>query len=519
MKSRYLAPLALLLSANLCSAAYTYYQYYDPYSSGGGGESFAANGTYTVLTVPPTNYWGITSTSGAGASLISTMAVPDGSYNYEAAAALNLASSGGTYTLYLEASSNAVYGSPLTGSFYSVSLVNPTINSNGGCSGTLSVDQVISGVDTNLGTAGVPCRNGMTLHAAATTSGWITVYGDPVVPGSNQILMTVPYSTSTLSGKAGFGLVGAPSGNSISDLQVGPIDRVAPDTPATFVDDAEPTYVDIHTPASSDGANGVGIMGYAFYRNSVLQAWLPVGDWKDGTSQPGTTYTYAIAAIDFHGNFSAQLSRGVTTPPTSAVNPRQTGLRPTGSYWGGMGEQIDMRSGNVNYTLPLLSIQGRGWSVPLNLSYNSQNWLETSDGSSWNYASDTGYGYGWNLQLGALRQFRNNSWGIDHWEFTDSTGATYRLDQNNGNVWSSLQSVYVWYDGNTGLLHFTNGTTWLFGCTSAGTELDTGDQYPTVIEDSNGNQVNITYENGTGVNWPNSSSRIANVTDVRGLGI
>jgi hypothetical protein len=61
-------------------------------------------------------------------ALISTMAVPDGSYNYEAAAVLTLASSGGTYSLYLEVTSNAVYGSPLIGSFYSVSLVNPTVS-------------------------------------------------------------------------------------------------------------------------------------------------------------------------------------------------------------------------------------------------------------------------------------------------------------------------------------------------------------------------------------------------------
>ncbi|HWF46086.1 MAG TPA: hypothetical protein VG168_03700 [Bryobacteraceae bacterium] len=44
-------------------------------------------------------------------------------------------------------------------------------------------------------------------------------------------------STSTLSGKAGFGVASAPSSNSITDLQVGPIDRVAPDTPASFVDE------------------------------------------------------------------------------------------------------------------------------------------------------------------------------------------------------------------------------------------------------------------------------------------
>ncbi|MGI9073793.1 MAG: hypothetical protein ACR2JB_21315 [Bryobacteraceae bacterium] len=30
-------------------------------------------------------------------------------------------------------------------------------------------------------------------------------------------------------------------------------------------------------------------------------------------------------------------------------DPWQTGTRPTASYWGGMGEQIDTHPGNLNY--------------------------------------------------------------------------------------------------------------------------------------------------------------------------
>ncbi len=58
-------------------------------------------------------------------------------------------------------------------------------------------------------------------------------------------------------------------------------------------------------------------------------------------------------------------------------------MRPTGSYWGGGGENIDMRSGNLNFTIPLLKVKGRGWNVPFNLSYNSQNWRHDS-GGTWN---------------------------------------------------------------------------------------------------------------------------------------
>ena len=42
--------------------------------------------------------------------------------------------------------------------------------------------------------------------------------------------------------------------------------------------------------------------------------------------------------------------------------------------------------------------------------------------------------------------------------------------------------------------------------------------YPTLMEDSNGNQVIITYNAGLGVGWNNSSSRINTIEDVRGNG-
>jgi hypothetical protein len=63
-------------------------------------------------------------------------------------------------------------------------------------------------------------------------------------------------------------------------------------------------------------------------------------------------------------------------------------------------------------------------------------------------------------------------------------------------VWSSTESAFVWYDSNTNLLHFRNGTFWVMGCVSAGGEPDAGTLYPTVVEDSNGNQIIITYMAG-----------------------
>src|SRR6059058_2852918 len=73
---------------------------------------FADDGTLTDLN---TQYGaGVTSSATNGASLVSNHAVPDGSSNYEAAMTLGVFNSGVTYTIYLEASSNALLGASST---------------------------------------------------------------------------------------------------------------------------------------------------------------------------------------------------------------------------------------------------------------------------------------------------------------------------------------------------------------------------------------------------------------------
>jgi hypothetical protein len=38
-----------------------------------------------------------------------------------------------------------------------------------------------------------------------------------------------------------------------------------------------------------------------------------------------------------------------------------------------------MRSGNVNYSIPLIKARARGWSAGFNLTYNSQNWRSDNE--------------------------------------------------------------------------------------------------------------------------------------------
>jgi RHS repeat-associated protein len=195
-------------------------------------------------------------------------------------------------------------------------------------------------------------------------------------------------------------------------------------------------------------------------------------------------------------------------------DPRRIGVRPTGSYWGASGEEIDLVSGNLNFWLPLLTLKPRGGAdIPFGLSYNSQNWRQNSSGTT-NLGQDVGYGYGWKLQAGSILPVYSGS-TIDHYVYSDSTGAQYRLDQNTGNVWASREGIYVSYDANANRVYFPDGSFWVMGNTSGPNEADAGTRYPTVIEDRNGNQTLLYY-------YPNyqsngGSARLYAIADPRAV--
>ena len=330
--------------------------------------------------------------------------------------------------------------------------------------------------------------------------------------------------SSVTAGQPGIGAIGTPSGNGLTLVAMGLRDAIAPGT----VDSGSvktyltPNEADLAWTGVADDANGVGLWYYLIFRNGSLAGVSYSADYTDTTVSPGSTYTYQIVAEDWHGNYSWSNTFPVTLPPAGSIDPRRVGLRPTGNYWGGMGEQIDTLSGNLNYSVTLLTAMGRGgWSVPFGLSYNSQNW-RLENGYSWKMGADVGYGFGWQLMAGSIRPYWNG-WALDHFVFTDATGAEYRLDQQSGNVWSSKQGIYVWYDYSTSRLHFKDGSFWYMGCISSGTEQDAGAMYPTLMQDSNGNQITVTYLPGAGpyaaqragANPPNSSARISQIMDSR----
>ncbi len=138
MTRRILLPVLL---ATPLLAVYTYY--YSDTLTGINTSNWTQNGPLSA------SGSGLTSVDANGGSLISTIAVPDGSSDYEVRTTLNLTASGGYYMSYLRASANTLLATGNTGTFYAVEIANPTF-SGSSCSALLLILKSVSGSVTYL---------------------------------------------------------------------------------------------------------------------------------------------------------------------------------------------------------------------------------------------------------------------------------------------------------------------------------------------------------------------------------
>ena len=236
------------------------------------------------------------------------------------------------------------------------------------------------------------------------------------------------------------------------------------------------------------------------------------------TRRDFTKFGFGVAAFSAgaHTILSAGNKNDVfhVIPQKEWTGGRRTGIRPNGTYWGGGGEQIDVLSGNLNYSLPLIIAGGRGVNIRILCSYNSQLW-ERDNPTVLSHGIDTGFGYGWRIQLGSIvPQYSQRK--ITGYLFINETGAEFPLSFSQG-VWVSLQGLFISYDPSAKRLQFPDGTFWILGCESASGEADAGALYPTVIQDRNGNQIIIRYMGGARGQRKNTSSRILEIQDSRAI--
>jgi RHS repeat-associated protein len=452
---------------------------------------------------------------------------------YEVALGLDntFASGGGVVTIYLHASSNALRSTALgsdTGTFDAISLYTPSCASDGTCTVNLAYYERSGGSTAIKAYTVIPYQSEARFRAVA--------YGTTI-----GVLVNNTYYSFVSGLSGGYPGVGVSLNTTgvIDLVQMGPQCTTLPTAvnSNTIAYSAYPTSVSMSwpEPVQPPDVAAVGIVQWYTLRNGSFYGQTDTAAaWADPMVSPSTSYTYAVTPMSFHG-VAAAWSTAITveTPSTSSIDPRRTGVKPLGAYWGASPEQIDVESGNLNLTVPIIQAQGRGgWTVPLSLSYNSQNWKQDAAGVEMS-SIDVGYGQGWKMMAGSLTPYWNSQMlTIDHYLYIDSTGAEYRLYPIPGgpsNVWTSQlypssngpsgvangEGIYVYYDSNTGLLHFRDGSFWVMGCTSSGDEQDAGTLYPTVIEDRNGNQVLLTYASGINTTYPNSSARISIVADTR----
>jgi len=510
------ATSAVLPAAFAASAFVTYTWYFtDPmqslqtsyWTSSGSPQFTNSNG-----------YWGAYSGSSSGySSMVSTVVVPDGTSSYGVQATLRFPNSSDiSGNMYLLLRASSTFNS--TGPYAAMPTTAYAVNFFcGGTEGWVSISKIVNGVGTSLAsTSAASCSDGMTVRAGITDNGSIYAF-------VNDTYVTQAQDTSITSGAPGIVL---PGNNSqlmlVSQVQLGPADRIAPGPIPTngLTYAAYSSHIDFQWQALPDDPNGTGVLFYQFLRNNQWAQNTEGLSWSDTTVQPGTEYSYTFQVLDYFFN-AVTMTVNITTPVTPGATPtpidgQRIGVRSTGAYWGASLEQIDVLSGNINYTIPLLTAQARtGWSVPFNLTNNSQNWRLDS-GGTWNLGEDVGYGYGWKLLAGSLTPIWADQHTLSYYSYVDSSGAQYRLDQNNGGIWTSVESIYVTYNANTYTLYFRDGSFWVMGSTSATSEPDSGTMYPTTMEDTNGNQILITYQAGAGLSGTNSSARITLIQEVRG---
>ncbi|MFN0101277.1 MAG: hypothetical protein ACKV2U_04200, partial [Bryobacteraceae bacterium] len=376
--------------------------------------------------------------------------------------------------------------------------------------GYFTVYQVLGGSQYTLSAFGFSYTGVTTVRAILTTSGVRVVIG-------SEVFWT---SASGYPGNQGVGFTLASAGSAITQAQLAAGDTTAPNNVTGLSGQGTPMQVVLNWSGASDNAGGSGLLRYNLYRNSVLVASTFGTSYIDNAVSPATTYTYTVKSEDYHANEASGATVAVQTGTSGNAPdpdaPRQTGVRPLGSYWGGAGENIDMRSGNLSFSLPLLKAQGRhGASLGLGLSYNSQNWRQQNGGPAQKIGYDAGYGFGWKLQAGSVIPIYASPGVISHYLFADSTGAEFRLDVNDGGYWWGKEGVYVAYDPGLARLRFMDGTFWEMGSTSATSEPDSGTRYPTKVQDSNGNYISLEYRAGAGQGAVNTSARISTIKDIR----
>ena len=153
-------------------------------------------------------------------------------------------------------------------------------------------------------------------------------------------------------------------------------------------------------------------------------------------------------------------------------------------------------NGNKNFTfsLPVVSLPGRGLNASLSLVYNSAVWNKSVNSSSatWmTYDVDSGWpATGWRLSLGQLEDQGSNGFTL-----IEANGTRHSLVNTSTNNYDTIDGTFIHYTGalGWGTLYYPDGTQVQYGNAGGGYR-----SYPNAIVDRNGNYIYILYVNDVG---------------------
>jgi RHS repeat-associated protein len=356
-----------------------------------------------------------------------------------------------------------------------------------------------------LGSTYTDCQTSFKLTASGSSiTLWQVGYGYALLEANDSALT---------SGTVGLWLNNGDG--AVSRVLIEGADTTPPTAPTNLTAAApSATQINLSWTASTDQGSGMSYYKVRRGGNDYATVYVPTTTYSDNNLQPDSTFTYTVVAVDREGNVSAASnSATATTLSPSNLRPEGLGKSPLAAYYGSGPEVVNLESGNLVLSFPLIPIQGRtgGTSPGLQLVYNSQVWSRDASGVQYT-AVDAGYGAGWSLWLGATYPVYASG-VIDHYRFIDSSGATHRLYPSTGDTYVSRDSTYLKWDRVLHRLWFRDGTFWDFDYVSLDPEPDAGTRYPTKIQDTNGNYLTISYLTGARINDIHDSRHYDSVYD------
>ena len=256
---------------------------------------------------------------------------------------------------------------------------------------------------------------------------------------------------------------------------------------------------------------------YGYADNAQMTVYIYVdGNEIGSTWVEGTYFTYDISAYvsdggshsvsawyyDWNWNWQEAGFTYVSGcfPNYDFSTPRLNPKNDTGD------PEVNPASQNINWSIPLVELPGRGLDLNLLLTYNSLVWTRSSDDGAIMFDADHAFpSPGFRIRFPIIQpQFYNYNVGVWSYMFVSSTGARIELRHVSGNIYESADSSYMrLVDNGAGnvIVWLKDGTQMKF----ASSPFD--EMRCKEIKDRNGNFIKVDYT---------AQSNIDKITDTLG---